>query len=552
MKKQAWLLSILLVLSMFLAACSGGSSTEPAEPSDEGGDDATEETTGPQQGGDLIVGTAGSPTMFNPLYSNDNVSGEIEDLIFKALVGSDLEFNPVTDGGLAESVEPSEDGLKYTVKLKPNIKFHDGEALTADDVVFTYSIPLSDEYDGVRKAYFESLESVEKVDDSTVVFNLKKVDVQFPVVGLGFGILPEHILGDVPIAELGEHEFNTKTPIGSGPFKFEEWKDGEYVKVVAFEDYFDGRPNLDSVTYKIIPDANAVIAQLQAGDIDFYAGIPSPDVPTVESFADQVGLKLEHGLALSYTYLGLNQRDERFKDVKVRQAITHAIDREAIVSTVMGGLGEVAHVPESPLSWAYNPDVPQFGYDVEKAKALLAEAGWNPGSDGILEKDGQKLSFEIKTNQGNKVREDIVVILQQQLKEVGIEIKPVIMEFSALINDINPPARNFDAIVMGWSLGTDPDPSGIFHTKEAAEGNNMNGYSNPELDKLMDQQLQEMDKEKRKAQIGEIQAGLAEDQAYTFLYYPEEYRAMPANLEGYEFHAKNPLYNIEKWWLKQD
>ncbi|QED47230.1 peptide-binding protein [Cytobacillus dafuensis] len=556
MKKPAWLLmSLMLVLSMFLAACSGGGKTNTTESPKDGTKGTEKEEVkneGPVQGGDLVIGSTGAPTMFNSLFSNDASSSDIEDMIFSSLMGSDLEFNPVTEGGLAETFEASEDGKEFTIKIVENAKFHDGEPLDADDVVFTYNIPLSPDYDGVRKSYFENIEKVEKIDQYTVKFTLKQVDVQFPVVSLGFGILPEHILKDVPIAEMGEHEFNTKNPIGSGPFKFSEWKDGEYVKVVANDDYFDGRPYLDSVTYKLVPDANAILAQLQAGDIDYYPGIAQPDVPTVEGFADAAGLRLESGLALSYTYLAFNQRDDKFKDKKVRQAITHAIDRKAIVENVMAGLGEVAHVPESPLSWAYNPDVPKFEYDVEKAKKMLEEAGWKPGADGILEKDGKKFSVEVKTNQGNKVREDIVVILQQQLKEVGIEIKPQIVEFSSLIADIDPGVWNFEAIVLGWSLGVDPDPSGIFHTKEIEKGLNFTGYSNPEIDVLMDEQLKELDKNKRKEMIGKIQALLAEDQPYTFLYYPKEFRALPKNLEGYEFHPKDQMYNIEKWWLKPE
>lgn len=556
MKKPAWLLiSMMLVLSMFLAACNGNKAGNEAPPADTGKapDKPKEEepakSNEPVDGGDLVIGSTGSPTMFNGLYSSDATSSDIEGFIFDSLVGSDLEFNPVTDNAMAEKVEESEDGLTYTVTLREGIKFHDGEPLTADDVVFTYNIPLSDDYDGPRKSYFESLESVEKVDDLTIKFHLKKVDVQFPVVGLGFGILPEHILGDVPIADLGEHEFNTKNPIGSGPFKFEEWKDGQYVKVVAFDDFYLGRPHLDSITMKIVPDANAMMTQLQNRDIDFWAGIPGSDIDTVRDFVEASELKIEEGLALSYTFFGYNLRNDLFKDKNVRHALSHAIDREAIVEHIMNGNGEVAHVPESPLSWAYNPDVPKFEYDAEKAKQLLADAGWVAGSDGILEKDGKKFSFEVKTNQGNKIREDIVVLIQEQLKELGIEAKPQVVEFSSLIADIDPGVWNFDAIVLGWSLGTDPDPSGIFHTKEIEQGLNFIGYSNPELDTLMDQQLQERDRDKRKEQIGKIQQGLAEDQPYTFLYYPTEFRAMPAELQGYEFHAKNSLYQANKWWL---
>ncbi|RWR13137.1 peptide-binding protein [Siminovitchia fortis] len=551
MRKPAWLiLCMMLVLSLFLAACSGGDKTATdGDKSKE--EDKAAENKEPVDGGDLVMGYGGSPTLFNSLYSDDNVSGDVEDLIFDGLVGSNKEdFTPNTDE-LAESVEESEDGLTYTVKLKEGIKFHDGEDLTADDVVFTYNIPLHKDYDGPRKSNFEALESVEKVDDLTVKFHMKKKDAQFHTVGLSYKILPEHILKDVPVAELGDHEFNTKNPIGTGPFKFVEWKDGEYLKVEAFDDYYQGRPHLDTITLKFVPDANAMLTQLQNRDIDFWDAVPPSDIETVKSFQDEIGIKVEEGLALQYNFFAGNLRNDLFKDKEVRQAITHAIDRETIVNEIVEGYGEVAHVPESPLSWAYNEDVPHFDYDPEKAKKMLADAGWKPGSDGILEKDGKKFSFEVKTNQGNKAREDIVVLLQEQLKEVGIEAKPKVVEFSSLIADIDPGVWNFDAIVLGWSLATDPDPSGIYHTKEIEKGLNFTGYSNPELDKLMDEQLQELDQEKRKEMLGEIQKKLAEDQPYTYLYYPTEFRAMPAELEGYEFHAKNTIYKPHQWWLNK-
>ncbi|MBD8005798.1 peptide-binding protein [Bacillus norwichensis] len=551
MRKPAGLiLCMMLVLSLFLAACSNGDKIETDGKKSSNNGQATENTE-PVDGGDLVMGYSGSPTMFNSMYSDDTASGDVEDLIFDRLVGSNKEdFTPNTDE-LAESVEESEDGLTYTVKLKEGIKFHDGEDLTADDVVFTYNIPLNEDYDGPRKSYFEALKSIEKVDDLTIKFHMKKVDAQFHTVGLSFGILPEHILKDVPVSELGEHEFNTKNPIGTGPFKFVEWKDGEYLKVEAFEDYYQGRPHLDSISMKFVPDANAMLTQLQNRDIDFWAGVPPSDIDTIKSFQDDIGIKIEEGLALSYTFFAGNLRNDLFKDKEVRQAITHAIDRETIVNEIMEGYGEVAHVPESPLSWAYNENVPHFDYDPEKAKKMLTDAGWKPGSDGILEKDGKKFSFEVKTNQGNKVREDIVVLLQEQLKEVGIEAKPKVVEFSSLIADVDPGVWNFDAVVLGWGLGTDPDPSGLFHTKEIEKGLNFIGYSNPALDKLMEQQLQEKDRDKRKKLIGQIQTNLAEDQPYTFLYYPIEFRAMPTELEGYEFHAKEVIYKPQQWWLNK-
>lgn len=546
MKKPAWLLLCLtLVFALFLTACGKEDETPATTP------ETPETPADPEAakyGGQIVIGSIGSPTMFNPLYSSDNTSSTIEGFIYDSLMGSNTKFESITEGGLAEEFTASEDGMEYTIRITDKAKFHDGEPLDIDDVIFTYSIPLSDDYDGVRKSSFENIGSIEKIDQYTVKFTLKQFDASFAVVSLGYGILPEHILGDVPISELGEHEFNTKKPIGSGPFVFEEWIDGQNVTVKANEDYWDGRPYLDSVVLKIIPDAAAMLLQLENGDIDFYAGIPAADVDTVNAFAEKAGLEIVDGLALSYTFLGLNQSLDKYKDVRVRQAITHAINRQAIVDNVLQGRGEIAHVPESPLSWAYNPDVPIFEYDVEKANALLDEAGWVMGDDGYRYKDGEKFTMEIKTNQGNKTREDIAVILQQELKAVGIEVTPLIIEFSALIAAIDPGVWDYDAIVLGWSLAIDPDPSGIFHTKEIEKGLNFQHYSNPEADVLMDAQLKEKDREKRKEMIGQVQQMLAADQAYTFLYYPQEFRAIPANLEGYEFHAKSSTYNITKWY----
>ncbi|WP_078548108.1 peptide-binding protein [Litchfieldia alkalitelluris] len=548
-KKSLWLmLCLTIAMSLFLAACSGGNNAEsPAEETPAEEKPEEEAPSGePVVGGDIIVGSIGEPTLFNPYYSTDVPSSNIEGFIYNGLVTSNEKFE--TEMDLAESVDSSDDGLTHVVKLKQGIKFHDGEEVTADDVVFSFSIPLHEDYVGERGSSFEALESVTKIDDYTVEFKLSSVDVTFVPITLSFAVLPEHILKDVPMGDLGENEFNTKSPVGTGPFKFDSWADGEYVKVVANDDYYEGRPYLDSITYKIVPDQNALLAQFQAGDVDFIT-VPGTDLETAKAFP---GIKIESGLGLSYTYLGFNQQQERFQDPKVRQALTHAINREEIVSAVMNGDGEVAHVPESPLSWAYNSDVPQFNYDPEQAKSLLAEAGWeDTDGDGWLDKDGEKFSFVMKTNQGNKIREDIVVVLQQQFKEVGIEATPEIVEWSAYIEQISAPNWDYDALVLGWSLATFPELSDIFHTNQREEGLNFVWYSNEEADKLMEQAKQTVDQEAYKELYGQIYKIIAEDQAYTFLYYPNVHRAMPENLNGYVFHAKSDFYDIHKWWFAE-
>ena len=556
MKSKALLilLSLVFVLSVSLAGCGGGTETtapssdeETTPASNEGTTDKeeAEEPKGPTVGGDIIFASIGAPTTFNGLYSSDNASSEVISLVFEGLVNSDPSLAP--EPALAERWEISDDGLEYTFYLKKGVKFHDGTPMTANDVKFTYSIPLDEDYDGPRASDFEKIKEFDVIDDHTIKIILSEEKVDF-IWTASYEILPEHILKDVPVAELQNHEFNRTQPIGTGPFKFVEWVEGQYIKVERNPDYH-GDNYLNSVTYKIVPDANAVLAQLGVGEVNL-ANVAATDYPTVEEWVNQGKMEIATIPALSYTYLGYNLTNPLFEDKKVRQAMTHALDRETMIAAVMNGRGTVANAPESPVSWAYDDSkIPVFEYDVEKAKSLLAEAGWTLGSDGILEKDGQKFEFVLMTNQGNAVREQLAVIVQDQLKKVGISVTPQIVEWSAFISD-HVLAKDFEAIILGWSLGVDPDPSGIFHTKEIEEGMNFISYSRPDLDVLMDEQLTIRDRDERKKLIAEIDAEIAADQPYSFLYYPVDDLAKPTNLVIPVLHPKNRFYDVQNWYFE--
>jgi peptide/nickel transport system substrate-binding protein len=553
------LMAITLVFSIFLSAC-GGNSSDEANTTPEDSKESTEttdtntaesnkeeENNEPKPGGSLIVGSIGEATTFNPYWSQDTASSNIHGLLFESLLSANQNAEPV--GALAEGYETSEDGLTWTFNLRKDVTWSDGEQFNADDVVFSLNIPRQEGYDGPRASSFEPIESIEAPDDFTVVIKLKEVSAKFVWVAGGYGILPEHILGDVPVAELGAHEFNRNPTVATGPFKFTEWKAGEYVKLDRNESFYKGAPYLDSIIFKIVPDQNALLAQLEAGDVN-YMSVPASDYNSVK---DWEHIKISSGLDLSYTYFGFNMRNPLFQDQKVRYALTHAIDREAIVTAVMDGQGEVAHVPTSPLSWSYNNDrVTKLDFNPEKSKQLLAEAGWkDTDGDGILDKDGEKFSFGLKTNQGNKIREDIAVVIQQQLKEVGIEVTPNIMEWSAFIKDVTKPNFNFDTVVLGWSLGIDPDPTTIWHSDSIESGLNFVGYSNDRVDELIDKQITELDLEKRKQMLFEVYENITADQPYTFLYYAIGHTAMPHNIEGYERNPFSSWYDVEKWYFAE-
>lgn len=547
------MITIFFIFSIMLAACStgtdgkgtGNDDGEKVEEQSSEKESSNTDSGDPKQGGDLIIGNVSAPTLFNPMFSTDVPSRTIEGFIFDQLTSIDENLEPAP--GLAEKWEHSEDGLSWTFHLREGVTWHDGEPFTAEDVVFSYSIPMHEDYTGPRASYFAKIDSLVADDDYTLTIKLKEPDAKFLFQTTVYRILPKHILGDVPIADMAEAEFNTKNPIGTGPFKFAEWAQGQYVKVVANDDYWDGRPYLDSVTYKIVPDANALLAQYQAGDIDFMR-VSQSDMPTVEALIAKGQAQLHKVPDLQYNFIGYDLRNPLFEDKRVRQALTHALNREEILETLVFGDGEISNSPGLPFSWAYNKDVPVFEYNPEKARQLLDEAGWKPGNDGILEKDGLRFSFTIKSGQGRLVREQITQVAQQQWKEVGIEVTPMIIEWSAFTDQLNK--HDFDAYILGWSLSADPSITPYFHTREIENGFNRGAYSNPELDEIMDESDRTVDRDKRAELIKEAQAIVAEDQPYTFIYsqngnlmYVPELHATVETISDY--------YNIHKWWMEK-
>ncbi|QOY37410.1 peptide-binding protein [Anaerobacillus isosaccharinicus] len=548
-KSLLTLLSMILMLSLFLVACGGNNTpteTETPAPGEQTDGESTEDATSgePKQGGTIVLGSSGEPVLFNSLYHQDSASADVTDLVFAGLMqaNENLEMQPLI---AADFPEISEDGLEFTYTLREGVLFHDGTELTAEDVEFTYSIFKHEDYAGPRAGSFANMESVEATGKYEVKFTLSQADASFPTLA-SYGILPKHILGDIPVADLGEYqEFNIKNPIGAGPFKFVSWTQGQNLALEAFEDYFEGRPNLDKVTFRFASDSNALVLLMQTGDIDWMIAPPS-EIPTIETFNHA---KISNTLALRYDYIGWNLQNPLFQDVKVRQALTHAIDRQEIVDTIMEGNATVAHAPVSPLSWAYNDNVPKFDYDLDKASQLLAEAGWEPGADGILTKDGQRFSFTILSNDGNVVRRDIGIIVQQYLGQIGIEVKAEQMEWGAFLDKINPPNYDFDAVVLAWGLALDPDPRAIWHSSEIENGLNNISYSNPRVDEIADSNKQIMDQAERAAALAEVWEILAEEQPYTYMYYPQQFISLSNRVQGFTHHPRVNMYKVNEWWV---
>jgi peptide/nickel transport system substrate-binding protein len=528
--------------SLLLAAC-GGPAPEPERSSSS--TEARTLSAEPRYGGNLVLAASAAPLTLNMLFVQDIPSYTIASLISDGLMEVNEKFELQPRLAIA-APEISPDGTVWTYRLHEGVRFHDGVPLTAHDVAFTYRLIQHPDFRGPWRAQFRSLASVEVVDDRTVRFTLTEPDARFAGNTIA-GILPRHLLEHVPVAELGDYRaFNVERPIGAGPFKFASWTAGENLVLEAFDDYYTGRPYVDRVTFRFVPNSSARVLALEAGEVD-HTAVPPTEVATVRAMPHVV---LHDALTSNYSFIGWNLRNPMFADRRVRQALTHSINRREIVDTILEGQGLVAHSPASPaIAWAYADDVPKFEYDVERAKALLAEAGWAPGPDGILRKGGLPFEFELLTSEGSA---DVLVAVQQTLRMVGIDARVTQMEWGAFLQRVRPPNADFDALLMGWQLQESADPSLQWHSRSTIQGSNQVGFTDARVDELIDRSVRLLDRDERAAVLKDVWRILAEEQPHTFMYHPRQFIAVSADVRGYVQNPSRQTYGLERWWLDRE
>lgn len=468
----------LVLVAMLVITQLAGCSTAKPEPEQ-------------PKGGTFIFPMGAEAQQINPILANGNFAVR---QLFDTLVARDEDGNWI--GKLAESFQVSEDGLVYTFKLRENVKWHDGEPFTAEDVKFTCDTVLDEKTLTNRRSCLvvgDKPIEVEVIDEHTVRFTLPEFTINFLSNMALLRYIPKHLLEG---KDVNTDEFN-QNPIGTGPFKFTEWKKGEYLIMSRNDDYF--LPvQLDRYILKIIPSAEAQVIALEKGEIDCLL-LQGSDIERLKSNPDIVQYNINAG----YNYfLYLNIHKAPLDDVKVRQAIAYAIDRESMASTVTYGSAKGAYGlydPAGPLADYYNHDAPEYRYNIEEAKRLLAEAGWTPGSDGILEKDGQKFVIEQIITAAN---EKVATMLQSDLAKVGIKMDIRMLDnaaYSAALRlDPESPDAPWCYVTANGPTNTgDPDYYDTFHTKAYGIRFNYVKYSNPRVDELLDKGLTILEKEAR-------------------------------------------------------
>ncbi|MBN1596229.1 peptide-binding protein [candidate division FCPU426 bacterium] len=497
--------------------------------------------------GDVIVeGTIADPAILNPVLASDSASSDVTGLIFSSMLRYDKDLN--LEGELAENWEISPDGKIITFKLKPGIKWQDGMPLTAQDVEFTLRTYLNPKVKTAYRSNYENIVKSQVLDEYTFrVWYKEPFAPSLEKMG-GMPILPKHLLKGRDVNKADDFNFR---PVGSGPYKFVSWKRAESVMLKANPEYFEGRPYLNRVVFRVIPDMSVQFLELQNGALDMMGLTPNQFTGEANTPDFNRRFNKYRYTGNQYTYLGFNLQKPMFQDKRFREALDMAIDKEAIVKGVLEGLGAVCTGPLTPSSWAFNPDVKPRPYDPLRARELFVEAGYRYNKDGKLMKDGKQAEFTILTNQGNRTREQTATILQSQLKEVGIQVNIRIIAWSTFLTEfVNK--RKFDVVLLGWALARDPDLYNIWHSSQTGEHEfNFVNYKNPEVDRLLVEGRQTYSRDRRILIYHRLHEKIAEELPYIFLYVPDNLPAVQVRIQGIEPAAAGIGYNFIKWFVPE-
>ncbi|MBF8258935.1 MAG: peptide ABC transporter substrate-binding lipoprotein [Actinobacteria bacterium] len=530
-------LLLLVVLAALAAGCSGEKREAPVK-----GDAGTQEA--PAYGDALVEGSNGDVSGFLSAVTSDSASHGAANYIFNGLVRYDKNLK--LEGELAESWEVAPDGRKITFRLRKNVKWHDNVPFTSDDVMFTYRKMIDPKTPTAYGEAFKQVRRVTNPDPYTVIVEYDKPYAP-AMESWGLNILPKHLLEKYP--DIKQSPLNKSHPIGTGPYKFIEWKPGAKIVFEANPDYFEGKPYIARVVTRVIPDQATMFLELKSGGIDQMTLTPLQYSKQTDTEEFRKNFRKYRYLGFAYTYLGFRLDHPFFKDKRVRQAISHAINKKELIDGVLFGLGQEVTGPYKPGHWVYNPDVRKYPHDPAKAKALLAEAGWKLRADGTMEKDGRKFAFTVFTNAGNESRSKTAAIIQQQLAAVGIKMEIRTLEWAAFINEFVK-KRKFDALILGWATGPEPDQFDIWSsTKTGPDELNHVGFANAEVDRLLEGGRRTFDMEKRKKAYFRIQEILAEEQPYVFLYAPEALPVFHKRVRGIEPAPAGIGYNFIKWYV---
>jgi len=574
-KQIRWLFALAMIATLLAAGCRPTAepttapeptkaavepTKAPAEPTKAPEPTDTPVPAGPKVGGRVVVAHRQEPDRFWPPFSGLTVAHEVGGAMNHPLIGINekndyypillTEIPTVENGGL------SEDSLTWTLHLRDDVTWHDGQPFTSADVKFTYDMIMLEGTDVTSRVGWSSIESCETPDDQTVVFNFSEVDAPFIWRLTSVQILPEHILTGLTAEEFNAHEW-FRAPVGTGPFMFKEWVSGDHITLVKNPNYFvEGQPYLDEIVYRVVPDANTLLNMTETGEVHVQFRVQDDLAELLDGMdhVDRITVQ-----SLTPWLIWINNNHPLFKDVRTRQALAYGFDKEIINEKVFRGLSEPADGAISPQLWAYNPDIKKFRYDPEKAKTLLEEVGWkDEDGDGIREahgvegvEDGTPFEFETANIPGEQIRVQLLSLVHAQWKDIGIAAEINLVDVGTMFGDMHP-NNNFETSYSYIGRYVDPDIGSLYLDRDKFNNkNNYVGFSDPKVDELIVASQQTADQAKRTEYLQEAQALIAEQVPQLFIGWRANTTAVNKKVQGYKpAPGYNELWNVAEWSLE--
>ncbi len=491
----------------------------------------------------LIIGLSADATNLIGNMAADAPTAEVTSQIYDGLVRYNRNFKIVSD--LAKSWKITTGGRTITFYLHRHVLWQDGHPFTARDALFTYHLMINPNTPTAYSGDYLKVKKAETIGKYIFQVTYKKPYAP-ALASWGLSILPRFLLRgkDLLTTKLRSH------PIGTGPYEFYKWIHGYEIILKANPHYFRGAPRIKEIIYRIVPDLSSMFLMLKSGGID-YMGL-TPIQYTYESSGKKFRMEFKKylHLSLSFTFLGYNLLDPLFKSVKVRQALSYAINKKEIIKGSLFGLGRHCYGPYMPGTYYYDGNVKKYRYNPEKALALLGEKGWWL-KNGRLTKDGSRFKFSILTPQGNPERLSAAEIIQQNLKKIGIKVNIRVMEWTSLISEFIMKKR-FQTVLLGFTITPDPaDASSMFSGNEIVpKGLNFTSFDDPVINRLFKKARSTFNLKLQRKYYFKIQKLLALASPYTYLYVPQAMPVVKSTIKGIKPAPAGIGYNIRRWYFK--
>ena len=536
------LTGVLGALLLCLSACRGGDEPPPG---------AVDEQ--PTQGGTVVIALGDEPETLIPYGAGGLTSTRVQSFLFRYLANTNADFASASPS-LARSWEWSDDRLALTMHLRDDVFWTDGVQMTADDVRFSWEIGRDSTVAWRSRHWKERVLDCEVVDRFTVRYHFDGVFVdQFRYAREGF-ILPKHLLEDVPREQWTSSAY-AQHPVGLGPFKLERWDRGQRIVLVRYDNYFESpKPYLERIVLEFVREPSTRVGRLRAGSVDYLPELPLRDAAELQKAfeAGQSPVRVVSVRGRGYDFIGYNPKNPLFSSPRVREALTRAVDRQAIVDALCHGYAEVFESPIVPILWAYDPTRAITPYDPDGARRLLAAEGWSDtDGDGWVERGGRRFEFTLMTNSETALRTQAIVPVQEYWRAVGVKANLRTLERATALELRGK--RDFDAFYGGWNAGLSPGATilGLFGCDYVSTKNNFTEYCNAEVDSLAKLAYEMVDFEAARPLYSRIQERIVADHPYTWMYYEHDVVAYHERLRGILVDPRGRFLNMEDWYVPE-